>query len=215
MSQSRSVTPVRIRLYSERYEIAASLFDTVFRRVNGVPDASPEEVSPEEEMMLGIFSDSESEGGYFVKPADPSVLRKNRKDMPADEDEGPECIELYTEGWLIREGDSADGSETITVAYEETELTGMDGANSQVTFRTSEPGLVSLTRSGTVTTAMTFRNHTRTLCTYDTPYMPFQVGIHCLTVENSLLEDGALRLDYIIEILGGRAERCRMDMRLL
>ncbi len=212
---AQSTTPVRIRLYSERYEVAASLFDTVFRQITGMTDELSVEVSPEEEMMLGITEDEDSDGGYFVKPADPAVMQtiRDHKNNTPDEAAGVERLELFSEGIMTRTPDGA--GETVAISYDETELTGMEGAHSTVTFSTNDPGLVSLIRSGSVTTALTFRSHTRAICVYETPYMPFQVGIHCLTVTNRLDEDGTLALDYIIEIRGGCAERCRMEMNLL
>ena len=45
--------------------------------------------------------------------------------------------------------------------------------------------------------------------------MPFEVGVHALIVDNRLDTDGELRLDYIIEIRGGCAERCSMLMKII
>lgn len=210
--------PVRFRLRSERYEIAGSLFDTVFRQMAGAVDGALTDASPADELSMGIFEDPDSIGGFFVKPVDPNVLRHfydTGKNSAADStaDSGVERMELISEGVMTRTPDGA--GETVNISYDETELTGMEGAHSTITFSTNDPGLVSLIRSGTVTTAMTFRNHTRAICVYETPYMPFQVGIHCLTVTNRLDEDGFLALDYVIEIRGGCAERCRMEMELL
>ena len=103
---------------------------------------------------------------------------------------------------------------TVTVSYEESDLTGMEGSTSTVTYRTDDRGLVTMIRSGAVRTAMTFRAHTRSICTYETPYMPFEIGVHALIVDNRLDTDGELRLDYIIEIRGGCAERCTMLMKI-
>ena len=50
--------------------------------------------------------------------------------------------------------------------------------------------------------------------TYETPYMPFSIGVHALTVDNRLDTEGILKLDYIIEIKGGCAERCEMTMTI-
>lgn len=209
-------TPVRIRLCSERYEVAASLFDTVFRQANGMTNEPPADVSADEEMLLGILEDPDSAGGYFVKPADPDVLRalRDRDETTPAADSGLERLELFSEGVMTRTLRPDGAGETVAISYDETELTGMEGAHSIVTFSTDDPGLVSLIRSGSVTTALTFRSHTRAICVYETPYMPFQVGIHCLTVTNRLEEEGILTLDYIIEIRGGCAERCRMEMSL-
>ena len=92
------------------------------------------------------------------------------------------------------------------------ELTGLDGSLSVISFRHGDRELVTMTRSGAVSTAMTFKPHHRTISSYQTPFMPFEVGVHCLRVKNTLPEDGRLLLDYIIEIRGGEAERCIMEL---
>lgn len=207
-NENRSINRrVRICMKSERYEVAASLFDAVYGNPKDMQDYEPEPLSPEDELMMGILSDEGNESGYFVKPADPAVLRAKRT---GEETDAIENIEIYTEGIMTL---IPDGEEyTVAVLYEESELTGMEGATSTVTYRTDDRGLVTMLRSGTVSTALTFREHHRAICTYDTPYMPFQIGIHALVVDNRLDEDGVLVLDYIIEIRGAKAERCRMEM---
>ena len=205
--QARDI-PVRLRMVSRRYAVAASLFETVFRRIVGMSDMPPVETAPEDELMLGIFDNPDSESGYYVKPAPPDVGET------AHEGNGAEKIELYTEGHMTVEP-SPTGADIVSIHYDESELTGMEGAHTTLLFHTDDAGLVSLMRSGAVTTAMTFRAHCRALCIYETPFMPFQVGIHCLTVDNRLLTDGILRLDYIIEIRGAQAERCEMEFSIL
>ena len=215
--QPQSQTPVRIKMISYRYEVAESLFETIFRSAAGITHGMPpmsddlKAVSPEEELLMGIFADDDNDSGFFVKPASHEPI--DGEQATAAGEEGPEKLELYTEGLLVYapEGDTAQ----ISLAYDESELTGMDGAHSVLTYNTSEPELIHLIRSGSVTTALTFKPHHRALCVYETPYMPFQVGIHCLLIENKLLEEGSLILDYIIEIRGAQAERCRMELTLL
>ena len=202
--------PVRLRMVSRRYAVAASLFETVFRRIAGMSDMPPVETAPEDELMLGIMEDSDSRSGYYVKPAPPEPDIDEQTPDP----NSPERLELYTEGHMTVEP-TASGAEIVSIHYDESELTGMDGAHTTLLFHTDDAGLVSLMRSGAVTTAMTFRAHCRALCVYETPFMPFQVGIHCLTVDNRLLTDGILKLDYIIEIRGARAERCEMEFSIL
>ncbi len=206
---STKTIPVRITLSSERYEIAASLFSDVY----GDDIAT---LSPAEEMLMGIFSDpldpeedDGTESPYFVKPADPAVTRARATGEKTD---AIERIEIITEGEMTVI--SAPDGETVAISYAESELTGMEGAVSTVTYRRDDLGLVTMLRSGSVKTALTFRAHTRAICTYDTPYMPFQIGIHALTVDNrlDLIPHGTLLLDYLIEIKGGVAERCTMRM---
>ena len=210
-----TMKPIRISIISERYEVAASLFDSVYgdlaEQVGG--NVPPTPMTPAEEMTMGIFSDDSSDD-YFVKPADPAVTRAKATGTETD---AIEKIELFTEGFLTITPDGGyteEPSYTVAVTYDETELTGMEGAHSTVTYRTSDRGLVSMLRTGMVTTAMTFKAHHRSICTYETPYMPFSIGVHALTVDNQLDTEGILKLDYIIEIKGARAERCEMTMTI-
>ena len=210
------VKHIRITMTSERYEVAASLFDSVFgdmaEQVGG--NVPPTPMTPAEELIMGIFADDFSDDGYFVKPADPAVIRAKKT---GEETDAIEKIELFTEGLMTVTPDAAfteTPSYTVAVTYDETELTGMAGARSTVTYRTADRGLVSMIRSGLVSTAMTFKAHHRAICTYETPYMPFSIGIHALTVDNRLDTEGTLKLDYIIEIKGARAERCEMEMKI-
>jgi uncharacterized beta-barrel protein YwiB (DUF1934 family) len=210
MIQETSLKHIRISMTSERYEVAASLFDSIY---GDLAEQTPQPVSSAEEMLMGIFSDDLTDD-YFVKPADPAVTRAK---ATGEETDAIEKIELITEGHLMvtpDEGFTETPSHTVSVIYNETELTGMEGARSTITYRTCDRGLVTMIRSGVVSTAMTFKAHHRAICTYETPYMPFTIGIHALTVDNRLDTEGILKLDYIIEIKGARAERCEMTMSL-
>ena len=70
-------------------------------------------------------------------------------------------------------------------------------------------------RDGAVSTVLVFESGKRHHCIYQTPFMPIEVCVHTLKVENRLLEEGYLNLDYIIEIRGARAERTKFRMELL
>ena len=206
---SRTKTPVRICISSERYEIAANLFNDIYGEDTGLVA-----LSPTDEMMMGVFADpsapSEDEefaSRFFVKPAGPAVTRAK---ATGEETDAIEEIEIITAGEMTVISDK-DG-DTVAISYAESEITGMEGAVSTVTYRRDEPELLTMLRTGAVKTAMTFRPHHRAICTYDTPYMPFQIGIHALTVDNRLDTEGILLLDYLIEIKGGVAERCTMRM---
>ena len=212
---------IRIIMTSERYEVAASLFDSVFGDLaESVGDQPLQPVSSAEEMLMGIFADDLSddrsgEPSYYVKPADPAVLRAKKL---GEENDAIEKIDLITEGILTitpDKGFTEEPSYTVSIGYDETELTGMAGARSTITYRTADRGLVTMLRTGMVSTALTFKAHHRAICTYDTPYMPFSIGIHALTVDNRLDTAGELPLDYSIEIRGARAERCEMTMRIV
>ena len=126
-----------------------------------------------------------------------------------DKDPEPEVIEINARGVLCRR----DGR--MEISYEETEATGMAGSVTAISFREDEAGVVSMIREGAVSTVLVFEEGCRHHCLYQTPFMPFEVCVHTLKVDNRLLCDGHLSLDYIIEIRGARAERTKFEMDVL
>lgn len=116
----------------------------------------------------------------------------------------PEKAEMIMEGRLICTSERAE------LIWEESELTGMEGATSKIGFSHRYPELISMLRSGSVDTALVFEPRQRHICVYNTPFSSFEVCVQGITVRNTLLENGSLHLDYLIEIRGNRTERCRM-----
>ena len=88
----------------------------------------------------------------------------------------------------------------------------VEGSVTSVGFERNNPGLVSMIRTGTVETALIFELGKRHISVYDTPISSFEVCVQTLRVENRLLRDGILQLDYLIEIHGAQAEHCRMTI---
>ena len=91
----------------------------------------------------------------------------------------------------------------------------MEGSNTIISFRKSSPEMVTMTRDGAVSATLVFEDGKRHHCLYKTPFMPFEVGVYTKNVVNSLLEDGTLNLDYIVEIRGAKAERTRFKMQII
>ena len=126
----------------------------------------------------------------------------NGNDSGVSED----TIEMNTEGVLrLRDG-------RFEIAYDESELTGMQGSVTAIGFEPLNPGLVSMVRTGPVRTAMTFEEGKRHICLYNTPFSEFEVCVRTLKVNNRLLEENKLELDYLIEIHGAQAEHCKMTV---
>ncbi len=118
----------------------------------------------------------------------------------------PAKMEFTTEGILTVEDGRA------TVHYGESELTGMEGATTRVSFALDTPGLVTMLRGGGVTTSLVFEQDKRHVSIYETPFMPFEICILTLKVENHLIEEGTLKLDYVVEVKGAQAERTKFTM---
>lgn len=128
-------------------------------------------------------------------------------DIPENEEpEGP--IEMFSEGELYVT------DERVIIAYDESELTGMEGSHTQVRFERNQEGLVTMMRSGNVSTILVFEEGKRHICTYQTPYMPFEICVFTKNVKNTLLENGIIELDYIVEIRGAQAERTQFKIEV-
>lgn len=138
-----------------------------------------------------------------------SQLTEDISIMVPDEVEGEqekETLEMITQGLVrVRGG-------RVEIAYDEGELSGMEGSQTVVSYAVHDPETVSMIRTGAVSTALVFERGVRHLCTYETPYMPFQIGVYALLVDNRLESEGVICLDYLIEIRGAQAERCRMTL---
>lgn len=121
----------------------------------------------------------------------------------------PETIEIHSVGtYTERDG-------RVELAYDETEVTGMEGSRTAVSFAAAQTGVVSMIREGAVSTVLVFEAGKRHHCVYNTPIMPFEVCVHTLKVENKLANEGWLDLDYIVEIRGAQAERTKFRMEIL
>ncbi len=118
----------------------------------------------------------------------------------------PEPTDLLIEGRLVT------NRQRVELVYDEGEWSGMMGSVTSLGYDRTNPGLVSLMRTGTVKTALLFEEGKRHFSVYDTPISSFQVCVHTLRVENALLKEKRLYLDYLVEIHGAQAERCRMTV---
>lgn len=104
-------------------------------------------------------------------------------------------IELCTEAKI---GTAKDGSVEIT--YRENEDDKQIATLSKIIFRPETPDLLAMTKKGAINTVLSFEEGKMHICTYDTPYMPFKVYVFANRVDNRLLTDGRLKLDYILNI---------------
>ena len=120
-----------------------------------------------------------------------------------------DAIELSTEGVMNID------EKSVELVYEESEITGMEGSTTTVHFDLDNPGFVTIYRSGTVSTTLAFERGKRHHCAYNTPIMPFEICVRTIKVENNILTDGTLKLDYVIEIRGAKAERTKFELKVI
>ena len=108
------------------------------------------------------------------------------------EGQAPDVTELVTNGTLRRENGG------YTIAYQETELTGLEGTTTKLRI---EGPRVTLLREGSVNSQMIFEEGQKHLSMYETPYGSLAVGIDTRRMKNTVGESGGdLEIDYAIEI---------------
>ncbi len=161
----------------------------------------------EKEVRIKIRSELyEVEESLFSEAADEEVDLFGEDEDLAPE---PDVLEINSVGTI------SDDGKRISISYAETEATGMDGSNTVLTFLKDSPEIVTMMRDGMISATLVFEDGKRHHCIYKTPFMPFEVCVHTKKVENALLANGTLDLDYIVEIRGAKAERTKFKMRLL
>ena len=108
------------------------------------------------------------------------------------EGQDPDVTELVTAGTLRRE------QEGYPIAYQETELTGLEGTTTKLRI---EGPRVTLLRQGSVNSQMIFEVGRKHLSMYETPYGALAVGVETRRLKNTVDEAGGdLEIDYAIEI---------------
>ena len=108
------------------------------------------------------------------------------------EDMEPDSIELMTEGTLTLTG------EGVTLSYQESELTGLEGTTTAFEIRGAQ---VILTRTGSVNSQMVFEEGRQHTSLYETPFGELAVDIQTSRLRHSLTERGGLMdLRYSISV---------------
>ncbi|MBS5733195.1 MAG: DUF1934 domain-containing protein [Clostridiales bacterium] len=126
-----------------------------------------------------------------------------------EQQETEERFEMYVRG----EAEVKNG--TFVLRYMETELTGMAGTETTISFDVHNRDCVTLLRSGEVKTALTFLKGQRSISTYDTPQIPFSLCVYTMHMKNDLqLTGGSLVLEYLVEIRGAFAQHNRLVLQI-
>lgn len=116
-------------------------------------------------------------------------------------------IELFTEATLKL---NQDGN--VELSYRENEDDKEMSTLSKIIFDPKAPELVVMTKEGALNTYLSFEQGATHVCTYDTPFMPFKVYVNSKKVDNRLLSDGVLKLNYILNLNGTAPQHFVVDV---
>ena len=104
-------------------------------------------------------------------------------------------IELCTEA-VLKLNDKGG----VEISYMENEDDETLKTRSRIIFNTRDPGLVAMTKEGAMKAILSFEEGKTHICTYETPFMPIKVYVESSRVDNRLLTDGYLLLNYIVNL---------------
>lgn len=113
------------------------------------------------------------------------------------------------------EGRYHDDGMRVSISYEESEISGMEGSRVTLSFPKSGPQTVTMLRTGSVKTSLLFEEGCQHECVYQTQLMSFDVCLRTDKVQNAIETMGTLDLDYIVELKGAQAERTKMRILIL
>lgn len=119
----------------------------------------------------------------------------------------PDATELISEGTM-----SIDDGGAVTLTYQETELTGMEGTTTRFTIQGDS---VVLTRTGSVNSQMVFQKGVRHSSLYETPYGALTVDVSTLRLAHRLGErGGVLEADYTVAVEHQLVSRNQFKIRI-
>lgn len=104
-------------------------------------------------------------------------------------------IELCTEAKI-----ETNKNGQIEISYRENEDDPQMSTVSKIIFHPDHKELLAMSKQGAISTVLSFEEGKMHVCAYDTPFMPFKVYVNTNKLDNRLLENGKLKLDYILNM---------------
>lgn len=130
------------------------------------------------------------------------LLHKAMRDEISEEDissalgaDATDEIELCTEGFI-----ETNERGQIVISYKENEDDPMTATLSKIIFPPDDPSLLIMSKEGAIRAVLSFEEGKTHVCSYNTPFMPFKVYVTTKKLVNRLLENGKMKLDYILNI---------------
>ena len=124
-------------------------------------------------------------------------------------DEAKDEIELYTEAVM-----RMDESGCIEIEYYENADDDMMRTLSKIVFYDHAPEIVSMTKEGAMQAFLSFEAGKTHVCTYDTPFMSFKIYVDSKAVDNRLLDEGHLHLNYVLNFADNPPQHFILDIDL-
>ena len=180
---------VMIRFCSERAGLAMDGLPSVLDGGEPLPPEDLDELDPEE-------TDEENE------------IEEHLRELLSQKEEEPQVSDMLVEGRLVTT------SRRVELVYEELIDAQFGSTVTKIGFDRDYPQMIGMLRSGAIDTAMMFEGGRRHICIYNAPGTSFEVCINTYRVDNRLLTDGYLFIDYYMEIHGVQTDHCKITITL-
>ena len=209
------VRDVRVRVFSKQYDCRESLSARLMQAERGADAPSAESIDP----RVGFSGDDmlDEAGDGEVDALDVERLIEELYEASESGDPG-EPYAVITDGRLRTRGDLCE------LSYEEAGgEEGIENTRTTLVFSKRHPDVITLTRSGMLKMTLSFEAGRYHVGTYKIGALAalFSNGREGLTlssyarrVENRLLDDGTLLLDYVIEVRGMDTQRVVFELSI-
>ncbi len=166
--------------------------------------------------IFKCFSDMDSEidknldmGGELERILAQALMSDD--DSLYAEIEGESFVEMMSEGELY-----VDDAGNVEISYIEGDNAdnGLEGTDVKLLFNKENPAFVTMVREGVMSTVLAFSRGRRSRSVYNTPYMPFNLIVNTLEVENNIFSDGTIYLNYLMEIEGLSSQRTTIRIKI-
>lgn len=128
------------------------------------------------------------------------------EDLFSSAEDTPDETELLVEGRLVTT------THRVELLYEEDFSSDFGTTVTRIGFDRACPEFLTMLRSGAVETALVFEHKKRHLCLYHAPAAAFEVCVSTASVDNQLLTNGTISLDYYMEIHGVQTDHCKLTI---
>lgn len=152
-------------------------------------------------------------GDTDITPLEETLILSSVEMVSPEMSDGADSdtIELTTDASMEL---SPDGR--YTISYEETELSGMAGTVTKLTFLESDRTLLTVIREGTVNSTLVLEEGKFHTGLYETPVMPLDMTTRTHKLENTVTrEGGVIRANYSLRIGGVTATHNVMTAEVL
>lgn len=128
---------------------------------------------------------------------------------PEEDDE--ETTELTTAATMEFDGDGR-----CSIRYLESELSGMEGTTTTITFLDGDRSVLTILREGTVRSALVLEQGRFHSGVYHTPVMPLDITTMTYRLQNNVTaEGGTITADYSLRIGGVTTSRTKLVAEVL